>query len=109
MIDNANKPPENRECPNQPAVSASANQREAFSFKRRLLMFVGVGLIPISILLERSGRSDLAALALAPFYVAMLWWICEFLRAPNKMTQGAHSDSPKSWVDKEVQPWPDRC
>ena len=80
MIDNANKPPENRECPNQPAVSPSANYREAFSLKRRILMFVGVGLILINILLERLGISVLAGIAPIPFYVALGWWACELLK-----------------------------
>jgi hypothetical protein len=31
------------------------------------------------------------------------------LRAPNKMTHGVHSGLSKSWLDKEVHPWPNRC
>ena len=77
-MDNPNKPPENGECPDRPEVSAPANQREAFSLKCLILMYVGIGLILINILLERLGINVLADFAPVLFLVAQLWWTFEY-------------------------------
>ena len=79
MIDNANEPPETRECPNPPAMSESAKQREVFYSKRRILLFISVGLILINTLLEMSGINVLSDFADWPFLVALFWLTFELL------------------------------